>query len=106
MSILIAKSTLHLGKTIRAKDTKNKNDRGEYEQVLKSPGEEFDPKEFGMGDKEVGELLRSGKAKRKVKVVDDDQPERHEPDARTNAPAETDQSGPRVVSNSAVSIRK
>lgn len=87
--ILIAKSTLHLGKTIRARDPKVKGDKGEYAQVVKAPGDEFDPAEFGLDELTIGRLVRTGGATRKTKSVDAGASEKYEPSARSNPPRST-----------------
>jgi hypothetical protein len=111
--ILIAKSTLHLGKTIRARDPKVKADKGEYAQIVKAPGDEFDPAEFGLDELTIGRLVRTGGATRKTKSVDVGASEKHEPSARLNPPSETDDDasiaktgGTKVIRQSGVTVEK
>ena len=68
---MIAITTIHGQKTIRARDKKDKNDLGEYEDRMVLPGSEFDTTDLSISDDEAQSLIDAGVAKQKTKEVPD-----------------------------------
>lgn len=83
---LVAINTIHGQKTIRPRDVKIPNDRGEYREVIVTPGSPFDSADLSMSEDEAKDLIASGAARLHTREVPVDAPK----DAPKDGPKEAD----------------
>lgn len=87
---LVAINTIHGQKTIRPRDVKIPNDRGEYREVIVTPGSPFDSADLSMSEDEAKDLIASGAARLHTREVPVDSPKDAPKDAPKDGPKEAD----------------
>lgn len=69
---MIAIGTVHGRKLIKERDKNDPRSRDKYQDLIARPGQEFDTKDFGIGDDEAKSLIATKAAKRKTREIADD----------------------------------